>query len=126
MRAPFAVLIFGAIVGNTAALAAPSMPLAKEFAVCTGRLSAELEHAWLMQDDQADLIEAQRAAMTDLLDAVTDTESQNRALAWRIDAKAAHKALLRQATFDLHTERSSAARRLSRAHIRVCTAFLLA
>ena len=72
--------------------------LADDATVCAGRLSAHLEHQWLMQNPAADRTEAARDAMVALLEAVGDVDDAA-TLALRIEAKHAHAALLQRATF---------------------------
>lgn len=74
-------------------------PLLQRFAECAGRMSAQMEYAWLVGIPPED-ITAQRAAMIGLLDAVTPPEARRDALALRIEAKAAHWRLLTRATFN--------------------------
>lgn len=86
------------------ALCAPPLRAGTEdplhlFATCAGRFSAEMEHQWLLSDPGADLMAARRAAMLELVAAVGTPETASRALALRIEAKVAHKALLSRATF---------------------------
>ncbi|MEQ8291441.1 MAG: hypothetical protein RIA08_04480 [Roseovarius sp.] len=92
--------------------------LANEATVCTGRLSAHLEHQWLMRDPAADQTEAARDAMAALLSAVGDGDIET--LALRIEAKHAHAALLQQATFGGKATGGAAERRANR-NIAVCT-----
>lgn len=86
------------------ALALPPAPLraqddlARLFAVCTGRLSAAMEHAWLMGGPEAEAAGQQRAAMLSLLEAVADPHDK-RLMALRVDAKAAQSALMSRAIF---------------------------
>jgi len=42
----------------------------RTFANCSGRLTAQLEHQWLMQTDDIDQTERQRAQLVELLNAV--------------------------------------------------------
>lgn len=79
--------------------AAAEDTLIREFATCTGRLSAEVEHSWLMHTDEAERKSSLYRNMTALLDAVTASEDARRILAIRIEAKAAHGHLLLQSAF---------------------------
>lgn len=69
------------------------------FAGCTGRLSAQMEHHWLM-GRPAEEIQAQRSAMITLLDAIQPPDQGKHVLQIRIGAKFAHAALLQRATFN--------------------------
>lgn len=81
--------------------AAPQVPapddLVAQFATCTGRLSAQMEFQWLMSAASSDQTQAQRAAMIDLLDAVTPDDQRRAALHRRLEAKVAHYRLLTRA-----------------------------
>ena len=70
------------------------------FASCTGRLSAQMEHQWLLQDEAAEQTEATRATMIELVQATMNPGEGRKVLAWRVDAKLAHAALLARATFE--------------------------
>lgn len=74
--------------------------LVRTFAHCAGRLSAQMEHAWLTGGAGADLAERRRNAMVELLEAVMPEDRGRDVLAWRIDAKVAQAALLTRATFN--------------------------
>lgn len=69
------------------------------FASCAGRLSAEMEHQWLMQDPRAEVTEEHRARMIALTELVTPASLLRQTLHRRIEAKAAHRALLQRAAF---------------------------
>ncbi len=75
-------------------------PLHAVFAQCLGRLSAEMEHRWLMQDSRAEATEAHRATMIALTEAVTPAGLERRTMHIRLEAKFAHKALLARAAFN--------------------------
>ncbi|MEL6957455.1 MAG: hypothetical protein AAGL89_00720 [Pseudomonadota bacterium] len=91
------------------------------FASCTGRLSAQMEHEWLLSDPRADETEAQRAILIDLLRATMLPDQGHQVLNWRIEAKAAQAALLTRATFrDDDWAKDQAAR-----FVRNCTSLLM-
>lgn len=104
---------------------AESEPLLDRFAVCTGRLSAELESQWLFSDPRADATEALRDTMRDLYHSVSTSESEAPGLAKLLDAKVAHARLLTQA----HFSRDAAVRTLSRRRadnqVALCASLLL-
>jgi len=100
-------------------------PLVSVFAACAGRFSAELEHAWLMQDERAFEFEHRLAQFIDLLNATVPRDRQRHALYLRIEAKMAHAQLLSQASFSGNADRSLWAVHLARSEIDYCTGFLL-
>lgn len=100
-------------------------PLAVTFASCAGRLSAEIEHAWLIGDDRAGQLETRRARFVDLVNAsATDTEDPN-LLNRRIEAKVAHAQLLSLVAFSPDADRSAWALQRVRSEIAYCAGFLL-
>ena len=82
-----------------AAAPARAEPLAERFAACTGRLSAQMEHHWLLSRP-ADTIARRREAMISLLEAVQPPGGGPALLARRIEAKHAQAALLTRASFN--------------------------
>jgi hypothetical protein len=68
------------------------------FATCTGRLSAAMEHQWLIGAD-AGATQAARDAMEGLVQAATPPGDEARVMGWRVEAKLAQKALLARAAF---------------------------
>jgi len=94
-------------LGLLLGFAAPPLPAMAQglddpahlFATCAGRLSAQMEHQWLLSDPSVHRTEAARLAMLDVLDSLTPTDQASSVLNWRIEAKSAHAALLRRATF---------------------------
>ena len=66
------------------------------FATCAGRMSALMEHQWLVDGPASDITKARRAAVLDVLASLTPPGSEVQVMAWRVEAKAAHAALLRQ------------------------------
>lgn len=95
------------------------------FATCAGRLSALMEHQWLFDGPGSEQTRAQRAAMIDVLMAMTPSGAHGSVLNWRIEAKAAHATLLTRATFSEDPATAGRARRLARRHVAECTAHLL-
>lgn len=104
---------------------AHDVSLTDRFAECTGRLSAEMEHAWLIGDPRADLLETQRNHMASLLDAVSQPDRQRRALAHRIEAKMAHAELITLAYFSTDTVYARRAAIRAETLVLTCTAMLL-
>ena len=100
-------------------------PLVSAFASCAGRFSAELEHAWLMQDARTDEIAHRRDAFIDLLNATVPDDRWQKALHLRIDAKVAHAQLLSAAAFSRDADRIRWAARRAKFEIDYCNGFLL-
>ena len=94
------------------------------FASCTGRLSAQLEHEWLMQDASAHQTERQRDSMSDILQALSGANGARGGLSLRVEAKAAHADLLRRATFNRDTEDARWAGRKARRDVAWCLALI--
>jgi len=90
------------------------------FAQCAGRLSALMEHQWLIDPPASDRTEMLRARMLELLEAASAPAEASLALSLRVDAKHAHAALLQAASFG----RSEAARRQALRLERDCAAIL--
>jgi hypothetical protein len=99
--------------------------LIREFATCTGRLSAEVEHAWLVGDPRVDVKEALRDNMESLLMSIVGPANDVRAMSLRLDAKVAHRGLLFLADFTQDDGAAYRARKQSEAFIAGCTAYLL-
>ena len=118
-------LITGTLIFITAVQAAAGSPLFQQFAGCVGRMSAEMEHAWLLNDPAADAIAAQRLTFLSLLDATMPAGHERDALAARIDAKMAQATLLTAATFGTSSDRVTHARNRAAWHVRVCREMLL-
>jgi hypothetical protein len=74
-------------------------PLLRDFAVCAGRLSAIMEDQWMFDGPGSERTQAELVAMVSLIDASMPQGAGREVLAWRIDAKVAHRALLHQARF---------------------------
>jgi hypothetical protein len=111
-------LIF--LIFLSAAPAAASQNLFRDFAICAGRYSAALSHAWLMNSDAAEDYEHNRAVFASLVEASVPAGEERHALALRIDARMAFASLLTQADFSFDKERADHARHLAHDQIRVC------
>lgn len=94
------------------------------FADCAGRFSAEVEHAWLIQNSQSDLLAYQREAFIALVEA-TGGDREGHSLNLRIEAKAAQAALLSEARFGTDADRAEWARRRAAMEIATCRLLLL-
>ncbi len=80
---------------------------------CAGLYSAEVEHAWLMQDPQSSALEDQRAEFVAILEALTPADAEAGVLAHRIETKKAHAQLLSLATFGADAHHAAWAKRQS-------------
>ena len=82
-----------------------------------------MEHQFLIDGPASEETRKRRDALADILDAITPAGGESRALALRIEAKAAHAALLSQATFG--RDPSNRAALLAERLIALCSDFLL-
>ncbi len=92
---------------------------------CAGRYSAEVEHAWLMQDTRSATVEKQRENFVALLDAMTTRTARQELLHHRIDAKHAQANLLKLATFGTNPIQAAWARQQSQYYKDRCASLLL-
>lgn len=99
--------------------------LLTKMAGCTGRFSAELEHAWLMQDRQREELEQQRENFIAILDAITPAASARTLLAHRVDAKQAQSVLLKLGEFATDPNQATWARQQARHYREQCASLLL-
>jgi|APEBP8051073178_1049388.scaffolds.fasta_scaffold00002_347 hypothetical protein len=115
------------------ALLAPARPLAAAdlapdlhlFATCAGRLSALMEHQWLLSDPLSDQTATERAAMLSLVEAMTPPGGEAGALNWRVEAKAAQAALLAASRRPQNDPTAGTASRRSEELIGACRSLLL-
>lgn len=118
------------ILGAVLSLGAP-MPLAATedivlvFAACTGRLSAQMEHAWLLGDTRADALQTQRQRFVSILDAIMPPDRAREVLNHRVAAKLAHSMILTTASFGTEPRASRLAKVHARQHVRSCETLLL-
>jgi len=99
--------------------------LASVFAGCTGRISAEMEHAWLLSRDDADDLEGLRLQLVSLLEAITPPDEARQILHFRIEAKMAHAAMLTTATFGTDPRLVRMAQNQAAQRVRDCRNLLL-
>ena len=119
-------LIFSAlIVTGLTNPARASDDLVMVFAGCTGRISAEMEHAWLMNDARADVLHQQRQRFVSILEAIMPPERARETLSHRIEAKLAHSAMLTTANFGTNPRLSDLAKRQARVRLESCQTMLL-
>ena len=114
------------------ALAAPSAARAGDdipddplhfFATCAGRMSALMEHQWLVDGPASDLTMARRTAVLDVVASLTPAGQEAQVMSWRIAAKAAHAALLGATRHGTAQSRARAARQAA-GLITPCEAYL--
>ncbi|MHA6263917.1 hypothetical protein ACXYMO_12005 [Arenibacterium sp. CAU 1754] len=113
------------LMAPSAGIAGQTTDLATTFATCTGRLSALMEHQWLMGAPEADETERRRATMETLLVSVLAPGEGRAALAKRIEAKFALAKLLNTLTFGDDPKRTAWARNRVATDIGACNALLL-
>ncbi|WP_082181907.1 hypothetical protein [Aestuariivita boseongensis] len=95
------------------------------FAGCVGRFSAEMEHAWLLENGEADRLRDKRHSFLSLMEASMPVEKARAVLSYRIDNKMAHAALLTTASFDQDARRAQSARAAAQAYRNNCERLLL-
>lgn len=95
------------------------------FANCAGRLTAQLEHQWLMQSTDSDQTQRQRAQMVSLIETIVPEGQGRKVLSWRTDARAAQRALLTRAQFATDPEDAVWAAQMAEAYLADCTSLLL-
>jgi len=93
------------------------------FATCAGRMSALMEHQWLVDGPASDLTKARRAAVLDVVASLTPPGQEAQVMAWRVEAKAAHAALLGQSRHGPAPNQTRAAKRAAML-LRPCEAYL--
>jgi len=71
----------------------PDDPL-RFFATCAGRMSALMEHQWIVDGPASDATKAKRQSVLEVVEALTPPGDEAVVMGWRIEAKAAHAALL--------------------------------
>jgi len=95
------------------------------FANCAGRLTAQLEHQWLLQSENADQIERQRTEIVMILQSMVTRDRGRDVLSWRTEARAAQRALLNRASFAADKSDASWAADKAESYLLECTGFLL-
>lgn len=117
---------FAAFITCLATTAAkPDDDLLRRVTDCVGRLSAQIEHHWLMSDQPTEQMQTQRAHLVDILDTLTTPDTATRVLAKRIDAKMAHASLLTQAAFSEDERRAGWAEKRAEQELAQCDTILL-
>ena len=103
---------------------APLPEIVRLFATCAGRLSAVMEHEWLLSRPGSEATALRRSRMLDLLEAVTEERNARRILTLRIEAKAAQARLLSRAAFSLDAAEASRAEAAAGRFMARCDALL--
>jgi hypothetical protein len=107
----------------TAPAAADS--LLRQFAVCAGRLSALMEDQWMFDGPGSERTASELSAMVSLIEASMPEAGGRQVMAWRIDAKVAHRGLLHQARLGLNSRLSETAAARAEALTAECRAMIL-
>jgi hypothetical protein len=109
------------------AAAAPGAadPLLREFAICAGRLSAVMEDQWMFDGPGSERTAEELHAMVSLIEASLAPGEGRQVLAWRIDAKVAHRGLLHQARFSQNTQLAETAAARAEALAAECRSMIL-
>jgi hypothetical protein len=94
------------------------------FAECAGRLSATVEHAWLVGTDDTAL-RAQKDGFADLIEALASPNDRVQVMDWRVRAKMDHKRLLSLSVFATEPRLARLATMQAQAHQNRCGAVLL-
>jgi hypothetical protein len=99
--------------------------LVRTFASCAGRLSAEMEHQWLIGGENAELTERRRNAMIAVLDALAPDQRDPKIMNWRIEAKMAQASLLSRSIFNDDTADADWAYRQAQTLVSACNSLIL-
>ncbi|MEM6306127.1 MAG: hypothetical protein AAF744_15525 [Pseudomonadota bacterium] len=99
--------------------------IAEIIANCTGRMSAQMEFAWLRSDPESDRLEKQRHRFVEILEAVGHSADRRAQMALRINAKMAHARLLSLAHFGSQSTSRARAKRQAALHLSACQNMLL-
>ena len=125
----FVLLLAGAPALAGAVPASPAQRL-EAFATCAGRLSATVEHQWLVDPAASEVTAVQRAGFEDLVaavlpDALAWGVPETMVMHWRVAAKAAQRELLAHATFGTDPRRAAWAGELAAARLAECGGLLI-
>ncbi len=96
----------------------------RAFANCAGRLTAQLEHQWLMQSEASDITQHQRSQIVDILHSIIPEDRGREVLSWRTDARAAQRALLNRAQFSKNPADAAWAATQAEVLLADCTSYL--
>lgn len=95
------------------------------FATCAGRLSAQMEHQWLMTGEQPWVDQKDRDQMEDLIWTLSSDGNASDILSWRLNAKRAHAQLLTRATYSTDASDSEWALSRAREQVDSCLGLML-
>lgn len=87
-------------------------------------MSAQLEHAWLFSDPDAEALEVQRTQLRGILSAISPSEHRSHLLNLQIEAKVMQANLLSTATFGTDMRRKRLARTYANLEISNCQSLL--
>lgn len=99
--------------------------LAPVFGRCAGVYTAAREAAWLTGDPTSDALDRERDQVLGLLEAVSTEARAIEVMALRVEARAAHRALLQEAAFGLDRDRAAWSRARADRHLDQCRSLLL-
>ncbi|MFZ7089539.1 hypothetical protein [Primorskyibacter sp. 2E233] len=123
------ILVFAGLAQPAPAMTSDAAEQIRFFATCLGRVSATMEHEWLMgrSGDQA---QGQRKLFESLVEAVLPDArraglTSAQVLNMRIEAKFAQARLLQTATFQTDERRKRYAARIAEREIGTCNSMLL-
>ena len=118
-------IFVASLMFTVGAPAQTSEPIHFVFAACVGRFSAEMEHAWLLGDPEAEIHQSHRRSFIALMDASMPAQGGRATLAYRIDHKMAHASLLTAASFDQDSRRAAQAKIIAKSYRQRCERLLL-
>ncbi len=84
-----------------------------------------MEYQWMFDTEGSEATETARAALIDILDAITPIDQGPEVMHWRIEAKMAQAALLDRAVFNADRHDAQMAQRIARRQIDACRSLLL-
>jgi len=119
------LLCLGALLWASASAADGRFDHLRHFNICAGTYTAALEHAWLVGDPASARLERERSAFIDMIDALAPSGAAVPPDPARIEARAAHRALLSRAVFGPRDEAAAWAEDRAEARIWACRALLL-
>jgi hypothetical protein len=127
-----AAFLLAALPGPGAAEGLPQSPSQRLelFETCAGRLSALIEHQWLVEPAASDRTVSLRAEFDALVEAVMPDAvgwgmPAEMPMHWRVAAKAAQADLLATAVFSLDPQRALRARRAAEERLAECDGVLI-
>ena len=126
------LLLAAAALAASDAMALPASPVERVriFADCAGRLDALEHHQWMVAGPASEITRAERIAFSDILAAlIPDARAVGlprlSAVSWRIEARAAQRALLETAEFSNDPARAADAGAMAEQYLITCRQLLL-